>query len=193
MRRFCFVASLLVASLVSFSANADTILVGPGKTYTNVCDGINAAKVNDTVQVDAAGNYDGESCAWDTDNLTITGVNGRPKINLTSAPSNDKGIFTITAAHVTIENFEFSGATSSDANGAGIRHQGLNLTVRGCYFHDNQDGVLGVPAINQSGTPEPGEGSVLVETSEFAHNGAGDGESHNMYIGNYGNFTLRAS
>ncbi|MEO7111229.1 MAG: hypothetical protein ABI183_12395 [Polyangiaceae bacterium] len=193
MRRFFFVASIISSSLISITANADTLLVGPGKTYTKVCDAIAAARINDTIEVDASGNYDGENCGWDTDNLTITGVNGRPKINLTSAPSDDKGIFTITAKTATIENFEFSGATSSTDNGAGIRHQGLNLTVRGCYFHDNQDGILGSPAVNHSGTPQPGIGTVLVETSEFSHNGAGDGMSHNMYIGDYGSFTLRAS
>jgi MYXO-CTERM domain-containing protein len=193
MRRLLFVASISSASLISISASADTLQVGPGKTYVKVCDAIAAAKANDTIQVDASGTYDGENCSWDTDGLTVTGVNGRPKINLTSAPSNDKGIFTITAANATIENFEFSGATSSSSNGAGIRHQGLNLTVRGCYFHDNQDGILGAPATDQSATPQPGMGTILVETSEFSHNGAGDGESHNMYIGDYGSFTLRAS
>ena len=193
MRRFTFAVALSASSLVSISALADTVEVGPGKTYATICAGITAAKVGDTVQVDASGNYDGESCSWDTDNVTVVGVNGRPKINLTSAPSNDKGIFTITAAHATVENFEFSGATSSDSNGAGIRHQGLNLTVRGCYFHDNQDGILGAPATNQSATAADGQGTVLIETSEFASNGAGDGKSHNMYIGDYGSFTLRAS
>ncbi|MEO7112583.1 MAG: hypothetical protein ABI183_19210, partial [Polyangiaceae bacterium] len=193
MRRFLFVASIFSGLLVSISANADTLTVGPGKTYPKVCAAIAAAHAGDTIQVDAAGNYDGENCSWDTDNLTVTGVNGRPKINLTSAPSNDKGIFTITAAHATVENFEFSGATSSTNNGAGIRHQGLSLTVHGCFFHDNQDGILGSPAIDQSATAQPGQGSITVENSEFAHNGAGDGFSHNMYIGMYGTFTLQAS
>jgi len=193
MRRVVFVTAALCSSLFSISASAATLTVGPGKTYAKVCDGIAAAKTGDTVQVDASGNYDGENCSWDTDNLTVTGVGGRAKINLSAAPSNDKGIFTITAANATVENFEFSGATSSSNNGAGIRHQGLNLTVRGCFFHDNQDGILGAPAIAQSATPQPGQGSITIETSEFSKNGAGDGQSHNMYIGNYGAFTLRAS
>src|SRR5205823_2283684 len=89
----------------------------------------------------------------------------------------------------TVENFELSGAAISQNagnNGAGIRHQGLNLTVRNCFFHDNQDGILGAPST-------AGQGEVLIERSEFSHNGAGDGFSHNMYLGNYARFTLQSS
>src|SRR6202044_3320835 len=138
----------------------------------------------DVIQVDASGNYAGDTCSWSTDNLTVTGVNGRAKIDLTGVtPSGEKGIFTIEGtASATIENFELSGAAISSAdgnNGAGIRHQGLNLTVRGCYIHDNQDGILGAPFSN--GNAADGMGTVLIENTEFDHNGAGDGFSHNMY------------
>jgi hypothetical protein len=119
------------------------------------------------------------------------GINGRAKIDLTGVtPSGQKGIFTIEGtASATIENFELSGAAISAANGnngAGIRHQGLNLTVRNCFIHDNQDGILAAPSTANTGT-------VLIENSEFSNNGAGDGYSHNIYIGDYSSFTLRFS
>jgi len=176
---------------VAAPAAAATLQVGPGQTYAKPCDAIAAAKAGDVIEVDAAGNYDGDTCAWSTDDLTIRGVNGRAKIDLTGVtPAQQKGIFTIEGtASATIENFELSGAAisaSAGNNGAGIRHQGLNLTVRNCYIHDNQDGILGAPATAHTGT-------VLVENSEFSHNGAGDGYSHNMYIGDYASFTLRFS
>jgi hypothetical protein len=172
-------------------AVAATLSVGPGQTYAKPCAAIAAAQPGDVVAVDATGDYAGDTCSWSTDNLTIMGVNGRAKIDLTGvAPSGGKGIFTIEGtASATIENFELSGAAISAANGnngAGIRHQGLNLTVRNCYIHDNQDGILGGPAT-------PNTGTVLIENSEFAANGAGDGFSHNMYIGNYAKFTLEYS
>jgi hypothetical protein len=172
-------------------AAAATLLVGPGQTYAKPCAAIAAAHAGDIVQVDASGNYAGDTCSWSTDNLTIAGVNGRAKIDLTGvAPSGGKGIFTIEGtASATIENFELSGAAISVAegnNGAGIRHQGLNLTVRNCFIHDNQDGILGGPAT-------PNTGTVLIENSEFSGNGAGDGFSHNMYIGNYAKFILEYS
>lgn len=122
----------------------------------------------------------------------LKGVNGRPKIDATGMTiSNGKGIWVLFGATTTVENIEFSGAAVDSANGAGIRHQGLNLTVRDCYFHDNQDGILGGPL--KAGQPADGNGEVLIERCEFAKNGAGDGQSHNMYLNHYAKLTLQYS
>jgi MYXO-CTERM domain-containing protein len=177
---------------VSSSAFAATLQVGPGKTYAKPCDANAAAKDGDIVEIDAAGDYHGDVCQWSQNNLTLRGVNGRAKIDATGVSiSNGKGIWVFYGANVTVENIEFSGAEVPDQNGAGIRHQGLNLTVRNCYFHDNQDGILGAPLANGQGAD--GQGEVLIETSEFAKNGAGDGQSHNMYLNHYAKVTLRYS
>ena len=85
---------------------------------------------------------------------------------------------------IVVENVEFSGARARTRNGSGIRFFGRNLTVRDSYFHDNEDGVL---------TWTAPDSDILIERSVFAHNGAGDGQSHNIYIGNIRNFTLRFS
>jgi hypothetical protein len=171
-------------------AAAATLEVGPGKPYATPCLAIAAAQGHDLILVDAAGNYAGDTCAWATDGLTIRGINGRPHLDATgTAVTQKKGIFVITAPSATVENLEFSGAAISVAdgnNGAGIRHQGTQLTVRDSYFHDNQNGLLGSP-------PVDGLGSVTLERCEFSHNGAGDGFSHNVYLGHYGTVTLRAS
>jgi hypothetical protein len=42
-----------------------------------------------------------------------------------------------------IENIEFSGARVPDQKGAGIRQEGANLLLDHCYFHDNQERILG--------------------------------------------------
>ncbi|HEY3818169.1 MAG TPA: MYXO-CTERM sorting domain-containing protein [Polyangiaceae bacterium] len=185
------VSALALVGSASTASAANTLQVGPGKTYAMPCDAIAAAQTGDTIEVDAAGTYTGNTCAWSTDGLTVTGVNGRAKIDITGVtPAQEKGIFTIGGtASATIENFELSGAAISAGdgnNGAGIRHQGLNLTVRNCYIHDNQDGILAAPGTANTGT-------ILVESSEFSHNGAGDGFSHNMYIGDFAQFTLQFS
>lgn len=178
----------VVAGAVT-SAHASTLTVGPGKQYARPCQAIAAAQTGDTIDVDA-GHYDGDTCAWTTDALTVRGVGGRAIIDLTGVtPAQQKGIFTIYANMATIENFEFSHAAISQAagnNGAGIRHQGTHLVVRNCYFHDNQNGILGAPMT-------AGTGTVVIERSEFAHNGAGDGQSHNVYLNHYASVTLRES
>ena len=173
--------------ILGLHADAATRTVGPGKTYAKPCAAIAAAQPGDLTEVDAAGNYAGDNCSWSTDNLTVRGVGGRAKIDAGKNEANisaGKGIFAISAPNATVENFELVGATAGlSANGAGIRHQGTNLTVRDCYFHDNEDGILGSPAVD-------GTGTVLIEGTELANNGQGDGFSHNMYLGKYAKFII---
>ena len=71
-----------------------------------------------------------------------------------------------------------------DQNGAGIRQEGANLLIEHCYFHDNQEGILA--ADNPAS-------SIVIDSSVFARNGAGDGFSHNIYINHVRSFTLRFS
>lgn len=182
----------LALSFCASSALAATLTVGPGKTYAKPCDANKDAKDGDTVEIEASGDYAGDFCQWSQNNLTLKGVNGRPKIDATGKTiSNGKGIWVFYGDTATVENIEFSGAAVDSANGAGIRHQGLNLTVRDCYFHDNQNGILGGPL--KGGQPADGQGEVLIERCEFAKNGAGDGQSHNMYLNHYAKFTLQYS
>jgi hypothetical protein len=182
--RLLALASTIAISITSVSLHAATLAVGPGKTYAAPCAAITAANDGDTIEIDAAGTYDGDVCAIAKNRLTLRGVNGRAKIDAAGKNYGGKGIWVISGNDTTVENIELSGATVPDKNGAGIRQEGANLTVRGCYFHDNEDGIL-------SGGTASSE--TLIEYSEFANNGAGDGFSHNMYIGHEGRFTLRYS
>lgn len=185
-------ASALALVLAAGTAAAATLQVGPGKTYDAPCAAIAAAKAGDTIEIDAAKTYSGDVCSWKTDALVIRGVGGRPKIDAGGKNAGGKGTWVVYAPNATIENVEMSGAKVTDKNGAAIRHQGQNLTVRGVYLHDNENGILGGP-LDAAGASAPGTGSVVIERSEFAHNGAGDGYSHNLYIGEYGLFSITGS
>lgn len=163
------------------SIQAATLAVGPGKTYAQPCAAIAAAAPGDTITIDAA-EYAGDVCTWKTDRLTLRGVGGRPKLVAAGRIAQGKAIWVIAGNDTVVENIEFTGAAAPDKNGAGIRQEGRNLTVRHCYFHDNEDGILAGSS--------PGS-EILVEYSEFAGNGAGDGYSHNLYINHVGRFTLQ--
>jgi hypothetical protein len=184
MRRSTQIARCLgVASLLTVStAFATTRTVGPGGAYAKPCAAIAEAADGDTIEIDAAGSYAGDVCQISKNGLTLRGVNGRPKIDAAGQSSGGKAIWVVSGNDTTIENVEFSGATVADANGAGIRQEGANLTVRGAYFHDNQDGIL---AGDNAGS------QILIENSEFDHNGAGDGYSHNLYVNHVARFTFR--
>ena len=128
----CSSAITLISLLSSSAAMAATLQVGPGKTYATPCAAIAAAATGDRIEIDAAGTYSGDVCGWTTSGLTIVGVNGRPKIDANGMSSGGKAIWVVSGDDTTVENVEMSGATVADANGAGIRQEGKNLTVRGC-------------------------------------------------------------
>jgi MYXO-CTERM domain-containing protein len=170
--------------LVSANAAAATREVGPGKSYATPCAAFAAAQANDRIEIDAAGTYQGDVCGWTTSGLQIVGVNGRPKIDGNGTVAADKAIWVVSGNDTTVENIELTGAVASAAsnNGAGIRQEGRNLTVRGCFFHDNQDGILAGDAAGST---------IVIEGSEFAHNGAGDGQTHNLYINHVDKLVFR--
>lgn len=161
-----------------------TILtVGTNAQFQTIHAAVAASQDGDTIYVQA-GTYTND-VATINHKISIIGVGGMVKMVATKPLPNDKGFF-IVNNDATIDHFEFSGAKSSAYNGAGIRYQGGTLTVTNSYFHDNENGILAIPTIR-------GTGTVIIDHSEFAHNGHGDGQSHNMYIGPVDTFQITNS
>lgn len=174
---------LLLPALLMTPGMAAVRSVGPGQPYAKPCQALAAAQDGDVIEIDAAGNYDGDVCAIYRNNLTIRGVNGRARIDAAGMYAQGKGIWVVAGDNTVVENIEFSGARVPDRNGAGIRLDSGNLTVRNCVFHHNETGILG-----------GFYGKVLIEHSEFYDNGYGDGQSHNIYLNaGVAEFTLRYS
>ncbi len=167
--------------LFAHLVHAAVYQVGPDKPYKHPSEVAAIAQTGDIVEIDV-GTYAGDVAVWRQHNLTLRGVGGYAHLRADRKAAQDKAIWVIKGNNTTVEQIEFSGATVPDHNGAGIRLEGSGITIRKCYFHDNENGILG------------GGGKVLIEFSEFAHNGFGDGQSHNMYISeNTRRFTLRYS
>jgi hypothetical protein len=166
-----------VSTSVTVTVNSAAVLrVGPTRTYRKPSEAAAVAVDGNVIEIDA-GVYQDDVVVWRRNNITLRGVGGLAHMQSTQVipfgsgdSQNGKGIWVIRGSNVTVENIEFSGARVPDGNGAGIRAEGTNLTVRGSYFHDNENGILG------------GLGMVLIEFSEFANNGFGDGQTHNLYI-----------
>jgi len=167
---------------LSSQAQAATVTVGPQGTHPAPCTAFAAAADGDTIEIDSAGDYAGDVCGITKNQLTIRGVGGLAKIDADGKNAQGKAIWVVQGDDTVIENVEFTGATVPDLNGAGIRQEGKNLTVRGCSFHDNENGIL---AGDSAGS------EILIENSEFNHNGAGDGYSHNLYINHVAKLTFR--
>jgi hypothetical protein len=165
------------------AARPTVLRVGAGRELIRPSAAARIARDGDVIEIDA-GVYDGDAAVWRQHRLTIRGLGGRAHLRANGAHAEGKAIWVIKGHNATIESVEFSGAKVPGRNGAGIRLEGAGLTVRDCYFHDNENGIL---------TAAGRESDIVVEHSEFAHNGYGDGQSHNLYIGNVRTFTLRFS
>jgi hypothetical protein len=178
-------ATPLSNSLVLNPADGPPVLnVGPGQSYQTPCQAILSAPDGATIRIDAGGNYSGDVCGIFANNLTLMGINGRPKIDAAGQNALGKGTWVIEGNNITIDSIEFTGASapSPNNNGAGIRMDGKNLTVLNSYFHDNQQGIFS--------SPNPGS-QVLVQSTEFNHNGYGDGFTHNIHINAAARFTMQ--
>jgi hypothetical protein len=175
------VSLLLAASTLFPPSRAATIKVGPAQTLQTPGAAAAIARDGDTVEIEA-GDYTGDVAVWRAHRLTLRGVNGSARLNAAGKSAEQKAIWVIKGDDTTVEHIEFSGCRVPDRNGAGIRQEGANLTVRHCRFHNNENGIL---------TSAHRSSDILVEYSEFGGNGFGDGYSHNLYIGNVRRFTLR--
>lgn len=168
--------------LTAAAASAATLSVGVGKMYSTPCKAFAAAAHGDVVEIDAATMYSGDVCVIYPSNLTIRGVNGRPKINANGQSAAGKGTWVVSGTNTVIENVEMFGARVADRNGAAIRLDGRGLTLRRIFLHDNENGLL---------TSNDGVSDIVIEYSEFGHNGHGDGYSHNLYVGHVNSLTFR--
>jgi hypothetical protein len=173
--------AMLAVRQTQTTENGQRILsVGPGKMFMRPSQAAAVAAHGDTVEI-SAGEYAGDAAVWRANNLTIRGVGGRPHLKANGAHAQGKAIWVISGNNTVVENIEFSGAKVPDGNGAAIRQEGSRLTLRNCYIHDNEMGIL---AGNE-------ESDVVIEGSELSDSSGG--YNHNIYMGNIRSFTLRYS
>lgn len=165
----------LFIALAAGHCAAAVLDVGPMGRFRCPSEAARAAADGDRIVI-AAGEYRGDVCVWRANNLTIAGAGAELTVlDADGRCAMGKGLWVVQGTNTTISGITFRGARCRDRNGAGIRHEADGaLTVRDCRFEDNEDGVLSGVATN----------AVLTfRGCVFKGCGAGDGYSHNIYIG----------
>ncbi|MFC5462480.1 hypothetical protein [Massilia niabensis] len=175
------VSALVIGTAIAAPASAVTRSVGAGQTYATPCKAFAAAATGDVIEIQA-GTYSGDVCAIYKSNLTIRGVNGRPKIDAAGKNALGKGTWVVVGNNIKIDNVEMMGAKVTSRNGAALRLEGTNFTLTNSFLHNNENGIL-------SGANTAS--AIILENNEFGHNGYGDGYTHNIYIGSVGKLTFR--
>lgn len=159
------------------------IHVGPGRAITRVAQAAKLAQDGSVIEIDP-GDYIGDVVVWDRARLTIRGNGDRVRMIAGGAHAEGKALWVFRRGQVTVDNIAFIGARVPDHNGAGIRLESGQLTVRHCLFYDNESGIL---------TSANADSTLQIEDSEFAYNGAGDGLSHHVYAGRIASLSVVGS
>jgi hypothetical protein len=166
-------AAFVSGLLVSTSTEARTLHVCPVCNLQKTSQAATIAQDGDTIEIEA-GDYVGDTAIWRAHNLTLRGVKGRPHLIAQGDLAEGKAVWVVKGNGMRVANIEISGAKVLHRNGAAIRLEGRNLTLEQCYFHDNENGLLTGDKIGST---------VRINHCEFSHNGYGDGQSHNIYVG----------
>jgi hypothetical protein len=157
-----FALGLILLAASGGAARSRTLLVGPGRLLRLPSQAAAIAQPGDRIEIDP-GVY--QDCAvWRADHLTITGT-GRgvdPGVIIENRICQGKAIFVTEGADITIARLTLRHARAPEHNGAGIRAEGGDLTLRAMRFIDDEDGILAAAAPRAT---------IRIEDSVFADNG----------------------
>lgn len=187
----CVGRIFLLLCIPCLGVKAKSWRVGPGEPY-KFCSAV-APLVGDgdTINIVAADYINDAQVQWTKNNLLIRGVGGRPRLFAGSLIANDavngKGIFVVKGNYCVVENIEFRNAKCLSHNGAGIRQEGSNVTIRRCRFEANEMGILG------GGLTTLPNSTYIVEHCDFYNGGSieNPGYQHNIYINHIDSFIFR--
>lgn len=145
--------------------------------YTTIGQAFASAGAGDTVSI-AAGLYV-EAGVIAADKVKVI---GGPGVHLRGVAAEGKAAILVKGSDVVIDGIECSEITVADHNGACVRLEGHNLTLRHVYFHDAEEGIL---TGAQTGT-------LTIEDSRLERLGE-NGLAHAIYAGEMDALIIRRS
>jgi hypothetical protein len=174
-------SSLTNSVMLNPAGGPTTLSVGPGQTHLAPCSALTTAADGSTITIDAAGTYSGDVCTITANNITIRGIHGRPLINAAGLNSGGAA-WLFQGNNIILDTIELTGAASSTNNAAAVLMSGANLAVLNSYIHDNQEGLV---------TAASAHSQILIQATEFNHNGFGDGLTHNVDVNSAARLTMQ--
>lgn len=163
--------SALLVCLLPAGA-AERLVAGPDGAPLSLEQALHQAQDGDTIEL-LPGEYRGVHVLIENRRLTLRGVGKRPLFDGQGKAGPQRALWTVRGGEITVENVEFRGARSLDAQGAGIRQEGGRLKVLHCAFYDNEHGILAINA-EPAARAEPADkaappalAELEIDSSEF--------------------------
>jgi len=168
MFRSACLASLVLPILCASLLSAE-YKVGPSEKVTKISEIADKLTPGDVVELtgDITDSMVLKASGTAEKPIVIRGTGGRRKIDFAGARN---GIETRGDYYV-FEGLELTGAAFR-----GIFQVSHGIVIRDCYFHDNQNGIMGAD--------DPNTGDITIEYCEFFHNGSGI-YAHQMYLASW--------
>lgn len=179
-------AGAAALSGVAGAARSQTAVmrVGPSESVRSLASAAAKARPGMVIEV-MAGDYVSDVAVWRHDGLSLKAVGGRVRLIANGAHAEGKGIFVTKGRGISIEGFDFLGATAPDTNGAGIRLETGTLKVKDCSFSRCEMGLL---------TSNFADVELEVENCEFFDCQRPPGKpSHLLYAGAIGKLLVQGS
>jgi len=179
------ISALFLTSFLGLAAVAQSAgNVGPGQIradgqlVSNIQEAFDVVQSGGVIHIGPGTYKQGGTLKRDKNGVSIYGSYGTV---FDGAVVSSKGTFVIQGNDTTIEDVECQNVEVRDKNGACLRFEGTNITLRRVNFSNSENGIL---TSGKSGT-------ILIEDSVFEGNGKA-GRAHGMYI-NAGHLIIRRS
>ena len=169
----CVAFRLALLCVLAFPGlgQARTLQVGSGRPLAVPSQAAAVAADGDRIEI-APGAY-ADCAVWRANRLTIAAAG--PGVVIHDRMCQGKALFVTVGSDITVLGLTFAHAAVAEGNGAGIRAEGDNLTVRSSRFIDSQEGILAGGSAHST---------LLVADSVFERDGACIGAcAHGIYAG----------
>lgn len=186
MRRVLPLLAIALSAPASAEApRAPFVIAETGKGFGTLDEAVQSVRMGTATILIAPGVYR-ECTVQAGGHITFKAVEPGTAI-FDSVVCEDKAAFVLRGNGSVVDGLVFRGFSVGDGNGAGIRAEMGDLTVRNSMFLDSQEGILGGEPTNQR---------ITIDRSTFSGLGQCDQAvncSHSIYLGNKGSVTITNS
>lgn len=134
--------------------------MGSGQEFPNLAPALAEAQPGDHIRI-ALGRH--RDCGViRTDDLVIEGMGSAESVVFDGVACEGKAVFVVKSNRITLRDMTLTHVRVPSGNGAGVRPEGVDLTVERVRFIDNENGILAAPSP---------QSTILVRDSVFERNG----------------------